>query len=64
VPIYIAHTADLSALSVDVMVSAFKSYSAKLCAYAILSILVGKKHDERVEKVMKPGSKDFLLIAG
>ncbi len=25
---YFAHTADLSALSVDVMVSAFKSYSA------------------------------------
>ncbi len=25
---FIAHTADLSALSVDVMVSAFKSYSA------------------------------------
>ena len=46
------------------IVSAFKSYSAKLCAYAILSILVGKKHDERVGKVIKPGSKDFLLIAG
>ena len=61
---FIAHTADLSALSVDVMVSAFKSYSAKLCAYAILSILVGKKHDERVEKVMKLGSKGFPLIAG
>src|SRR5260370_422365 len=62
---FIAHTADLSALSVDVIVSAFKSYSAKLCAYAILSILVGKKHDERVIKVIEPGNHaGYQTISG
>src|SRR6266849_10652698 len=58
---FIAHTADLSALSVDVMVSAFKSYSALSRPAPILHIRQGS--NERDSSSATARSSPVMLSA-